>query len=1061
MHRIRISLFAGMSALAIAAAFSPAFAFGQLVGGTINGAVVDPSNASVDHAHVIVHNQETGTERDLYTAADGTFSAPSIPVGVYTVSVEHDGFAPLRQTSIHLAVGQSIALHLTLQVQQIEQNVTVLDTPQTVDVSTLQSQGLIEERQVKELPLNGRSFDQLISLNPAAVSYTTQRSGGVGSSNSSVGNMFSISGRRPQDNLFLLNGIEYTGASLINVTPGGTSGQLLGVEAVREFNVVTDTYGANYGKRTGGQVSIITASGTNKLHGSAYEFFRNSALDARNYFDQANIPQFQRNDFGGSLGGPIQHDKLFTFGNYEGYRQRLGLSDVTFVPDEASRAAAAPSVQPLLALWPHGTTELSQGIAEAFSNPVQHVREDFGTTRVDRNITANDLLFAVYTIDDSDATTPSANPYSSIYERLREQVFSAQEQHVFSPSLLNTLRVGFSRATFAFDSIVDGGVPGWVGNGPIGQIVIAGSTASNGASQVTQAGANTGSRNLTTRNLYTIDDHIYWTHGHHQLEAGIWLQRLQSNDALAQNQLGQASFSTLSDFLQGKVAKYTVVPAPTELGWRALFTAGFVEDAWKITPRFELRAGFRAEASNGWNEARGRASNYGFTAGIINTTPTVGTSALSDNRATFLPEPRIGFAWDLFGNGTTAVKASVGLHRALLDTLDYRLDQTAPFNTTQSYSNVTVSRLQSLSSASSTGGLVSPSNVQPDIETPQVLAWTAKIEQQIAPRTSLTLGYVGSHGNHQILSEDMNTPSYVVCPNPSCPSSVADGAIYYTSTKFANPNVANTTSWASQGVSNYNALEADARRQYANGLQLRGVYTWSKNLDDGSAWNTSVSSNTPAYVSVPGNPRLDYGLAATNIAHAAAINGQWDLPIGQGHRLLSSHSPLAQRISSGWTLSGVATLQSGFPFSPQLGYNPSGNGDTRNPIRPNLNRSFTASPYIRKAAQWFNPAAFTAPAPGSVGNVRRDSLEGPGLANADISLSKNTRLSEHLRAQFRAEVFNALNRTNFTTPNPVVFSAGPTPSKPAAVASVSPTAGVITATATSSRQLQFALKLLF
>jgi hypothetical protein len=1061
MHRIRTSLLTSLFTLAAVASLHTALAFGQLVGGTINGTVVDPSNASLDHAHVLVRNQETGTQRDLYTAADGTFSAPSIPVGVYTVSVEHDGFAPLRQTGIHLAIGQSIALHLSLELTKVEQSVTVLDTPPAVDVSTLQSQGLIEERQVKELPLNGRSFDQLIELNPAAVGYTNQRSGGVGTSNSSVGNMFSISGRRPQDNLFLLNGIEYTGASLINVTPGGTSGQLLGVEAVREFNVVTDTYGANYGKRAGGQISIVTASGTNKLHGSAYEFFRNSALDARNYFDQAEIAPFQRNDFGASLGGPVQRDKTFVFGNYEAYRQRLGLSNVTFVPDDASRAAAVPSVQPLLALWPRGTQELGQGIAVAFSNPVQHVREDFGTTRVDRNITANDLFFAVYTIDDSDATSPSANPYSSIYERLREQVLSAQEQHVFSASLLNTLRVGYSRATFAFDGIVDGNVPGWVGNGPIGQIVIAGSTASNGVSQITQAGANTGSRNLTTRNLFTVDDHVYWTHGHHQIEAGIWLQRLQSNDGLAQNQLGQASFTTLSDFLQGKVAKYTIVPAPTPLGWRSLFTAGFIEDAWKITPRLELRAGFRAEGSNGWNEAHGRASNYGFTDGVINTTPTIGSSALSENRAKFLPEPRVGISYDVFGNGKTAVKASVGLHRALLDTLDYRLDQTAPFNTTQSYSNVAVSQLPALSSATSTGGLVSPSNVQPDIDTPQVLAWTFKIEQQVASQTSLTVGYVGSHGENQILSEDMNTPRYVVCPNSSCPANVANGTVYYTSTKFANPGVANTTSWVSQGISNYNALEVDVRRQYANGFQLRGVYTWSRNLDNGSAWNTSVSANTPAYVSVPGDPTVDYGLAATNITHAAAINGQWDLPIGEGHHLFASSSPVAQRLATGWTISGVATLQSGFPFSPQLGYNPSGNGDTRNPIRPQLNPAFSGSPYMRKPGEWFNPAAFVAPAPGTVGNVSRDSLEGPGLAEADLSLSKVTRVSEHVRAQFRAEVFNALNRSNFNTPNPVVLSSGPTPAKPTAAAAISPTAGVITGTSTSSRQLQFALKLLF
>ncbi len=244
--------------------------------------------------------------------------------------------------------------------------------------------------------------------------------------------MFAVSGRRPQDNLFLLNGIEYTGSSLINVTPGGTSGQLLGVDAVREFNVATDTYGATYGKRDGAQVSIITTSGTNRFHGTAFEFIRNSAFDARNYFDQGDIPEFQRNQFGGSLGGPIRKDKLFLFGNYEGFRQNWGLSAVTLVPDNRARegylpnskggeqfVGVNPAVAPLLALWPvQNGPELGGGIAEAFSHPEQHIREDFGTTRFDDNLSGKDLLFAVYTVDDSTANTPSQNPLSLIDESL-------------------------------------------------------------------------------------------------------------------------------------------------------------------------------------------------------------------------------------------------------------------------------------------------------------------------------------------------------------------------------------------------------------------------------------------------------------------------------------------------------------------------------------------------------------------------------------------------------------------------------------------------------------------
>ena len=1053
-----------LSTVVLFAGYSPG-ADAQMVGGTISGDVVDPAGAAVARAEVVIRNEETGGERRFVTADSGTFSAPSVPVGVYTVSVSRDGFAPLNRTGIALTVGQSIQLHLALTVGGVQQTVSVVDTAVVVDTSTLQTQGLIDERQVKELPLNGRSFDQLIQLNPASVSYTTERSGGVGTSNSSVGNMYSVSGRRPQDNLFLLNGVEYTGASLINVTPGGTSGQLLGVDAVREFNVVSDTYGANYGKRTGAQVSIITASGGNKLHGSVYEFLRNSALDARNYFDQAQIPEFQRNDFGAALGGPLRHDKLFGFGNYEGYRQHLGLSAVSFVPDDASRAAASASVKPLLALWPvaNGPELLNpngspSGIAEAFSNPPQHVREDFGTTRIDANLTQNDLLFGVYTVDDSDANTPSQNPYSTIYERLREQVLSAQEQHVFSPNLLNTLRIGYSRAAYYFTGQAPESVPGWIAGEPVGAIVISGSTASNGASQVTLAGANTGSNNQAVRNLFTVDDHIFWTRGRHQIEAGVWLQRLQSNDNLAQNQYGQASFSTLSSFLKGNVATFTVVPSPTELGWRSFFGAGFIEDAWKVTPRLEVRAGFRSESTNGWNEAQSRASNYGFTGGVINTNPTIGGSALSQNRATFMPEPRIGLAYDLFGNGKTAVRANFGVHRALLDTLDYRLDQTAPFNTTLSFSNTTVDKLAELASGTSSGsGLISPSNVQPDIATPTVLAWTFKVEQQIAPATSLTIGYVGSHGYHQILSEDQNTPATVVCPAPSCPASLASGTVFYPSTTKANPKVANTTSWVSQGISNYNGLEVDVRRQLSHGLQLRGVYTFASNLDDGSAWNTSVSANTPAFVMYPGNPGLDYGPAATNIRHAGAINGTWELPFSH----LALANPVAKQFAGGWSLSGITTLQSGFPLSPQLGYNPTGNGDTRNPVRPNRAPGFSGPLYAKTVQQWFDPAAFAAPYPGTFGNVGRDTLTGPGLAELDFAVSKSTTIHERLHAQFRAEFFNVLNHANFTTPNAVVYSSGPTPKTPTAEAEASPTAGVISATATTSRQIQFGVKLLF
>ncbi|HEX9198541.1 MAG TPA: carboxypeptidase-like regulatory domain-containing protein [Acidobacteriaceae bacterium] len=1052
-------------------------AYAQVVGGTISGTVTDATGAAIPNAAVVVHNDETGNERRMTTGADGRYAAPSVPVGSYTVTASAEGFNGQSRSGIPLSVGQSQNVNLALAVSGVAETITVHDAPPIVNISTQQTSGLVDSRQVKELPLNGRSYDQLVTLNPGTVNYTAQRSGSVGTSNSSVGNMFAVSGRRPQDNLYLLNGVEYTGASLINVTPGGTSGQLLGVEAVREFNVISDTYSAAYGKRQGAQVSIVTASGTNQVHGSAYEFLRNSFFDSRNYFDQARIPNFQRNNYGIALGGPIKRDKLFLFGNYEGYRQNLGLSDATFVPNSASRAAAVASVQPLLALFPIANgPDIGGGLALAYSNPTQHINEQFATSRFDANLTKNDLLFAVYTIDDSTAHSPTANPLAYIDESLREQVASVQEQHVFSSRLLNTARIGYSRASFYFlggTTPLNGAtVPGFVAGRPVGAIVVAGSTASNGASLLS-GGANVGSNNAVSRNLYTADDHVFYTIGNHTIEAGGWVQRLDSNDNLAQNQYGQASFADVPSFLQGKIKTFTIVPSPTPLNWRTYLGAAYLEDTWHVVPRLELRVGFRSESTSGWNERNGRAANYGFTNGVINSTPTVGHSALTGNRARFLPQARIGIAWDAFGNGKTSVRASFGQHYSLLDNLNYRLDQSAPFNATLSYSGTTV--------ATPTSGAItiSPSNFQQNISTPAALSWTLRIEQQLAANTSLTLGYVGSHAYHQILSEDQNEPAFVVCPDIACttatngiapPANLAAGAIYYPTTTKANPSYANTTSWVSQGTAFYHGLDVDFRRSFAHGVQFRANYTWSRNLDDGSAWNTSVSANTPAFVSVPQKAGLDWGSAATDVRHVFAVNGSYELPFGQNKTFFTHPGHTTELLVSGITLSTIANLQTGFPFTPQLGYNPTGSGDSRNPVRPDVNPNFHGALYTngttaQRAAQFFNPAAFSAPAYGTVGNLRRDTLTGPGYVDWDLSLSKSTQITERVRTQFRAEFFNVLNHTNLQTPQATVYTAGPTQGSTAAtrnaVPVVSPTAGVVTSTASTSRQIQLGFKLLF
>lgn len=1055
-------LWLGLTLLALAAPLR------AQVEASITGTVTDASGAAVPGAIVTVINIENGFARRVKTDDEGRYDAPSLPLGRYDVTAGKAGFKSEVKSGLTLVVGEKALVNLTLRVGEVTQVVTVKDEGPVVNVTSQETSGLVGERQVKELPLNGRSYDELMTLNPGVVNYTGERTGGVGVSNSAVGNMFAVSGRRPQENLFLLNGIEYTSASEINLTPGGASGELLGVDAVREFNVLADTYGAEYGKRPGAQVNIVTASGTNLAHGALYEFIRNSALDARNFFDQGAIPQFERNEFGGALGGPIRKDKTFLFGNYEGFRQDLGLSDVTLVPDDHARLGllpgsngslvnigVAPAAQPYLALWPaQNGPELGGGIAEAFSHPQQAIREDFGTARLDHTFSGKDSMFSVYTVDDSSDTTPTANPLSLDLESLREQVASLQETHVFSSTALNTARFGYSRGAYLFNGESLVAAPGFIQGAPVGAIVVGGGTAVNAASQISLAGANVGGNFVAARNLFTFEDRVDLSKGAHQISAGVWLQRIQANDDMAQGQHGQASFASLAAFLQGTVSVFTAVPSSTLMGWRSLEGAAYFQDAIKLKPNLELTLGLRAESTNGWNEAHGRASNYLFTNGVISTQPTVSGSVFTVNNAKFLPEPRVGLAWDPFGKGKTVVHAGFGVYNDLLDDLSYRLDQNPPFNTTLTLKNIPISSLNIIPGAPlPSAGLVSPAGVQPNAYTPSVVAYTFKIEQQIAPRTLLSVGYAGSRGVHEMLAADTNEPVPTVCPAAPCPAALAAGTVYYPKgAPLANPRLANATTWLSEGESSYNALEVDVNHHFAHGLQLRGVYTYSKSLDDGGAWNSSVAANTPGFVMFPLDPRLDWGLSPFDIRHLVAINGSYDLPFGRGRTFLNGKGWVG-KAAGGWTVSAIETLQSGFPFTPQLGFNPANNGDSRNPVRPSLNPAFHGNIILGSPSEYFNPSAFILPASGTYGNVGRDTPIGPGLATLDLSLSKNTPLTEKIRLQFRAEFFNILNRANFNTPNAVVYAS--------ANSGLSPTAGVISNTATTSRQIQFGMKLIW
>ena len=629
-----------------------------------------------------VKDLETGATRTLVSDDTGSFRALSLPIGPYEVKAEKAGFKTQVRSGINLAVGQDAVVNLHLDVGDLAQVVNVSESVPLVNTTTSSVSGLVGEREVKDLPLNGRSFDDLMTLNPGVINY------GLKSANTSTsnGNTFSADGRRPAENLVLLNGIEYTGSSQLAITPGGVSGYLLGIDAVREFNVQTDTYGAEYGKRSGAQVTVVTQSGTNMLHGTLFEFLRNSDFDARSIFAQtAFVPPFRQNQFGAALGGPLKKNRLFLFGNYEGFRQVQTQSSVSVAPDASARAKAIPSMLPYFSFWPvaNGPELLSNGqpsgSAFAYETPKQTIREDFGTTRLDYSISGRDSLSASYTIDDGNSLIPLADPLFASYTALRMQVASLQETHIFSPTMLNIARAGFnldSTPLAQFPANLD-----FVAGAGPGGIVVNGGVTTTGLSGITSAGPNNAAGVWNRRNLFTYTDDVEISKGIHQISAGVWFQRLQDNEDAASRQLGQATFTSLATFEQGTVSTFQVVPTANELGWRSLFGAWYVQDTIKVRHNLTIRAGVRQEFTSGWNEAFGRAANYIPDAnGVLETAPRIANSVFTQNNAVKLFSPRAGLAWDPFGNGKMAIRAGYGMYYSLIDDLAFLLNSLPPYN---------------------------------------------------------------------------------------------------------------------------------------------------------------------------------------------------------------------------------------------------------------------------------------------------------------------------------------------------------------------------------------------
>jgi hypothetical protein len=1047
---------------------------------SISGVVRDASGSPVSGATVNARSVETGSARSAITDDNGAYKILGLRLGPQEVTASKTGFTTAIRNGIQLQVGQQAVVNLKLEVGELSQQIVVSEQTPVVNTTTAPISGMVSEREIKDLPLNGRSFDNLVTLNPGTINYSALHSQQTSTSN---GNTFSVQGRRTAENLVLMNGVEYTGSSQLAITPGGVSGELLGIDAIREFNVLTDTYGAQYGKRAGAQVSVVTQSGTNSLHGSLFEFLRNSDLDARNFFDQGFVPAFRRNQFGGALGGPLKKNKLFLFGNYEGFRQSLAVSNVSVVPDDQARQGMLPNasgiyasvpnlnpaILPYMSFWPQANgpkllvNGLPSGTALAYNNPSQSIRENFGTLRADANLRDADTLTGAYTIDDSSGLFPQVDPLFGSSETLRNQVASLQELHVFSPEILNTATLGFSRASFGLGSALLGsfaaGTAFVTGSEPGGIVIGGGVTTTAGNTTITSAGPNNAAGVSNHRNLFTYADTVQMVKGRHQITFGAWFQRMQDNENAASRRYGQATFTSLTTFLQGTVSNFQIVPNPNELGWRSLFGAFFVEDSFRIRPNLTLQLGLRDEFTTGWNEVAGRAANYiADASGVLQTTPRLGSSVFTENNAKHLLAPRVGLAWDVFGNGRTAIRAGFGVYYSLIDDLAFLINALPPYNGSATFANTSLFSftpiLPNAPIPPSCGPGVpqpcttyAPQGIQANAKTPAVNEWRFTVEQQLDRNTVLRISYAGEFGYHGFLSVDPNSIPAQLCANTAgctaggtgtARTTVAQGAQYIPVGTRPNPYLSGGFFWYTEGNSSYNALQVDVDRRLSRGFEMRANYTFAKSLDVNSALTGAQSNNQPQMVMNRNDLRRDWGPSALDVTHQASLSGTWQIP-------------LRGRIGGGWELNGIATLLSGFPFTPQLGSNRSGDGDTRNPDRPSYNPGFSGPVVTGNPAQWFNPAAFIVPAAGSWGDVGRGVLTGPGLATLDTSLFRNFKVREGTTLEFRAEFFNILNHTNFGTPNATVFSG----------TAVSPSAGLITSTATTSRQIQFGLKLMF
>jgi hypothetical protein len=976
--------------------------------------MLDPQSNALSGATVKIKNLATGATREVTSNSNGYYRVTGLTPGRYEVEASAQGFATETRTDLALTVAEEIVANFNLKVGVARENVTV--DVQAVNVETTGStlSGLVDEKKIRDLPLDGRDITQLIFLQPGVV----ESRGSAQTSNTGRGSRFSISGARPSQNLFQLDGTTLNDA--LNNTPGSAQGLLIGVETIKEFRVLTNTYSAEYARAAGGVFIAVTKSGSNDLHGSLFEFLRNDNLDARTFFDRCPTlnpncdtggkPEFRRNQFGGSLGGPIIKNKTFFFASYEGLREFKGISIVSLVPDDNARLGIVtgrasttvdPRAVPLINLFPRSNgalildpvTGLPTGAAEFVGVTPRISKGDFFSVRMDHQLSASDSIFARYLIDDSEQTLPRFFPQFTNQSLNRKHVATIEERKFIGSNIVNEARFSFSRTTPSELVPDPGSSVALIAGRPLGEVNVAG---------LAPVGTDRTNPKLFFQNNFQAADNLFINLGRNNLKLGFSYDRFQFNGRSESRTRGRLRFRGLTQLLAFTVRDLegSTFDSDFDRGFRQSLYGFYFQDDFRVTPRLTINLGARYDYVTPPNEVNGKIANL---RSVTDPAVTLGGDFFQTSRKGIAP--RFGFAYDVFGNSKTAIRGGVGVFHELPLFNAYRSAAfgTLPFINTAALPAAQVTSLPVPSSAFAAGPGVIPltESITFNLQPTYTMQYNLNIQQE-ALGTVMTFAYVGLRGVNLLGQGDINT---------AIPQILPDGTAFFPAGSLRrNPNFTTIRSQIQGFSSNYNGLNLSANRRFNKGLQFQASYTFGKSLDNRSGNSGRQEySNGQARTFDPYNRGLDYGRSDFDVRHNFTANFTYDLPFGKD---LDGVAGVAVR---GWQLNSIVKLASGIPFTPLISGDGDRDGTDDNTNRPNLIGDPNTGP--RTPEQWYNTAVFVTPTPGFRGTAGRNIVDGPNFKTVDFSMNKSFSLSERMNLQFRIETFNLFNRTNFDLPS--------------------------------------------